>query len=60
MLLLVQVFYRPSMVHAVEARVQIDVEEDDSGDPETPPKLLHRQLKRIRRGEPVERLRIML
>jgi len=53
MFLLAQVFYRPSIVHAVEARERVDVEEDDSGDPEHPDKLLRRQLKRIRRGEPV-------
>lgn len=53
MLLLAQVFCRPSVVHVVEAREQIDVEEDDSGDPEHPDRELHRQLKRIRRGEPV-------
>jgi hypothetical protein len=32
------------------------VEEDDEGDPETAAKELSRQLKRIRRGEAVERL----
>jgi hypothetical protein len=53
MLMFAQVFYRPSMVHAVEAREQIDAEEDDSGDPEHPDALLHGQLKRIRGGETV-------
>jgi hypothetical protein len=33
-----------------------DVDEDDQGGPETPLKHLHRQLRRIRRGEPVEQL----
>jgi hypothetical protein len=59
-LLFAQIFYRPSVSHIVEARQQIEVDEDDSGDPETPEKLLHRQLRRIRRGEPVERLVLRL
>jgi hypothetical protein len=50
--------YRPD--HAFVAKAQIqqqeDTGEDDDGSPETPIKHLHRQLRRIRRGEPVERL----
>ncbi|HWG19441.1 MAG TPA: hypothetical protein VG225_02855 [Terracidiphilus sp.] len=50
--------YRPS--HAFIAKAQIqqqeDKDEDDDGGPDTPMKHLHRQLRRIRRGEPVERL----
>jgi hypothetical protein len=53
MLLLGQIFYRPSMAHVAEATEQMDVEEDDSGDPEYPDEKLHRQLRRIRRGEVV-------
>jgi hypothetical protein len=60
MLLFAQIFYRPSMVHAVEAREHVDVDEDDSGDPEHPDKSLRRQLKRIRRGEPVGDLAVRL
>jgi hypothetical protein len=59
-LLFAQIFYRPSMAHVAELRQQTDVDEDDSGDPESPDKLLHRQLRRIRRGEPVERLTLRL
>jgi hypothetical protein len=58
--LLTQMYYRPSIQHAVEARLVIDVEEDDQGDPETPAKQLDRQLKRIRRGEQVESLILRL
>lgn len=58
--LLPQMYYRPSIEHAVEARLVIDVEEDDQGDPETPAKQLDRQLKRIRRGVPVESLILRL
>lgn len=53
MLLLGQIFYRPSMAHVAEAREHIDIEEDDSGDPDHPQRFLLRQLRRIRRGEPV-------
>lgn len=49
-------FYRPRMEFAIEASEQEKVEEDDEGDPETPEKHLNRQLRRIRRGEPVETL----
>jgi hypothetical protein len=60
MLLLGQVFYRPSMAHVVQAREQIDVDEDDSGDPEHPDRALHRQLRQIRRGELVRDLILRL
>jgi hypothetical protein len=52
--LFTQVFYRPSIQHSVEARLVVDAEDDDQGDPEAPAKPLDRQLRRIRRGEPVE------
>jgi len=58
--LITQTFYPPSVQHAVEARLVLDVEEDDQGDPETPAKHLNRQLKRIRRGEKVESLILRL
>jgi hypothetical protein len=45
---------------AIEASQQEEVEEDDQGDPGTPEGLLNRQLRRIRRGEPVERLELRL
>jgi hypothetical protein len=52
-LLFAQVFYRPTLSHVLEARKNEDAEEDYQGDPEGPKKHLNRQLKRIRRGEPV-------
>ena len=58
--LLFTTFYRPRMEFAIEAREQEKVEEDDEGDPETPEKHLNRQLRRIRRGEPVDRLDLRL
>jgi L-lactate permease len=58
--LFLQTFWQPSLCHAIEAREKVDVEEDDEGDPETPEKQLNRQLKRIRRGEVVDRLVLRL
>ncbi len=55
-LLFLQVFYRPSVANVVEIKQDEDVDEDDEGDPEGLTKQLNRQYKRIRRGEPVERL----
>jgi hypothetical protein len=56
----VQVFYRPSVDYVLEAKQEEAAEEDDEGDPETGGKQLSRQLKRIRRGEQVERLVVRL
>lgn len=55
-------FYRPRLQFAVEAqqRQVEDVDEDDNGDPDSPKKHLLRQLRRIRRGEPVETLSVRL
>jgi len=52
----VEVFYRPSVDYVLETKQEEVVEEDDEGDPETGTMQLSRQLKRIRRGERVERL----
>lgn len=54
--------YRPRILYAVEAqqRQVEDVDEDDNGDPDTPTRHLMRQLRRIRRGEAVERLTVRL
>ncbi len=58
--LFLQVFWRPSLSHVIEVQQKADVEEDDEGEPESLTKQLHRQLRRIRRGEPVERLALRL
>jgi hypothetical protein len=47
------IFYRPSLRNVLEARELVDVDEDDDGGSDTPKRHLHRQLRRIRRGEPV-------
>jgi hypothetical protein len=57
-LMFLSMAYRPN--HAFIAKAQIqqheDEDEDDQGGPDTPQKHLRRQLRRIRRGEPVDRL----
>lgn len=56
---LVRVFYQPGLANVLEVKLDEDADEDDSGDPESPEARLrhfHRQLKRIRRGERVDRL----
>jgi hypothetical protein len=57
---IVQVFYRPTVAYVIEAKLKEDAEDDDEGDPETPAKHLHRQLRRIRRGDPVDTLVLRL
>jgi|SRR6266568_6518307 len=57
---IVQTFYRPSVAYVIEAKLEEDVEEDDNGDPETPRKHFHRQLRRIRRGDPIDMLVLRL
>ena len=59
-LLFVQVFYRPSVDNVIEVKQDEDADEDDEGDPENQRKQLDRQLKRIRRGEPLDRLVLRL
>jgi len=59
-LLFIQVFYRPSIENVIEVKQHEDADEDNTGDPENLKKQLNRQLKRIRRGEPVDRLVLRL
>jgi hypothetical protein len=53
-------FYRPSLEYAVESAQVEYTDDDDDGDPDTAARALHRQLKKIRRGEPVETLTVRL
>jgi hypothetical protein len=56
----IQVFHRPSMVYVLEAKRDEEADEDDNGDPETLTRQLSRQLRRIRRGDHVDRLVLRL
>ena len=57
-LMFLSMAYRPN--HAFVAKAQIvqreDQDDDDQGGPDTPQRHLMRQLRRIRCGEPVDRL----
>lgn len=57
-LMFLSMAYRPN--HSFVAKAQIvereDTEEDAQGGPDTPRRHFMRQLRKIRRGEPVERL----
>jgi hypothetical protein len=53
-------FYQPSVAILLDEKQSEDADEDDTGDPENLKKQLDRQLKKIRRGEPVEWLVLRL
>jgi len=55
-----QTVYRPNVAYVVEAKQLEDEDEDDEGGPENLTRQLERQLRRIRRGEPVDRLVLRL
>jgi hypothetical protein len=55
-----QMYWKPSVSYVLEEKQDEDADEDDNGDPEGLNKQLSRQLKRIRRGEPVDRLVLRL
>jgi len=54
-----QIFTRPSVAHVLVEKQKEEAEEDGDGDPESSEgklRFFRRQLKRIRRGDPVDRL----
>jgi hypothetical protein len=55
-----QVMAQPRAEHVLAEKFDDEADEDDDGDPDHPEKHLHRQLRRIRRGEKVERLTVLL
>ncbi len=54
-----QVMAQPRAEHVLAEKFDDEADDDDEGEPDTPEKHLHRQLKRIRRGEKVERLTVL-
>lgn len=58
--LITQVFWRPSVTQMVQVQRVEDTDEDVHGDPDSPQRLLHRQLRRVRRGLPLKRLVVRL
>lgn len=51
-----QVMAQPRAQHVIEEKLNDEAAEDDEGEPIDPEKHLQRQLRRIRRGERIERL----
>lgn len=54
-----QVFTRPSIAYVLVEKQKEEADEDGDGDPDSPTarlKHFHRQLMRIRRGDPIDRL----
>ncbi len=55
-----QVFIEPNVQQIVEEKLDEDTDEDDEAGPDDPTVHLNRQLRKIRRDEPVDDLRIPL
>jgi|GEM_PF-2380063 len=55
-----QLIAQPHTRHVLAETLKEEVDEDESGGPEDPTKHFHRQIKRIRRGEEVDRLTVLL
>jgi len=53
-------FWSPGSAHLLVQKDDAEVDEDDTGDPDSAEKHLHRQLRKIRRGEKVDRLEVRL
>jgi hypothetical protein len=51
-----QIMAQPQAQYCLEQKLDDEAEDDDEGEPPDPEKHLHRQLRRIRRGERIERL----
>jgi hypothetical protein len=55
-----QIFVEPNVQQIIEKKLDEETEDDDEAGPDDPTAHLNRQLKKIRRGEPVDDLRIPL
>jgi hypothetical protein len=54
-----QVIAQPRAGYVIEEKLDDEADDDDDGDPCDPTKHLNRQLRKIRRGEVVERLTVL-
>lgn len=59
-LLFAQMLYRPNVSCVIEARQDVNEEEDDQGDPVGIVKQLHRQIRKNSAGEPTDTLILRL
>jgi hypothetical protein len=55
-----QTLAQPRMQYVLEEKLKEEVDADDEGGPDDPTRHLHRQAARIRRGEPLDRLTVLL
>jgi hypothetical protein len=55
-----QRFVQPQVEHILEEKMDEEADEDDAGGPEDPAAHLHRQLAKVRKGEKLEKLTILL
>jgi len=55
-----QVLAEPRVAYVVEEKLDEEAEEDDESGPNDPVRHLHRQAARIRRGERLDRLTVLL
>ena len=53
-----QLFVAPDVRPTIEEKYKDAAEEDDTGDPDDPQKVLERQLRCIRNGETIDRLQV--
>ena len=54
-----QAIAEPRVEYVLAEKFDDEADNDDEGEPDSPEKHLHRQLRRIRRGEKVERLIVL-
>lgn len=55
----IQAIAQPRVEYVLAEKFDDEADEDAEGEPNTPEKHIHRQLRRIRRGEKVERLTVL-
>jgi len=55
-----QAIAQPQMEHVIEEKLKEDAEDDEAGGPDNPVRHLHCQARKIRRGEPIDRITTFL
>lgn len=55
-----QAIAQPQVEYVLEEKLDEEADEDDAGGPDDPTRHLHRQAARIRRGERLDRLTVLL
>lgn len=55
-----QAIAEPQVAYVIEEKLDEETDEDDEGGPDDPVRHLHRQAARIRRGERLDRLTVLL